>query len=89
MFSTCSSHIGYRPAMPDTHLRPATPDEIADALSFALRYQGRKRVNHADDMMARITADRLVQHLTASGFVLMKGQAATAPTTANMPPAVD
>jgi hypothetical protein len=58
MFSTCSSHIGYRPAMPDTHLRPATPDEIADALSFALRYQGRKRVNHADDMMARITAKR-------------------------------
>jgi hypothetical protein len=31
--------------MPDTpHLRPATADEIADALSFALRYQGRKRV---------------------------------------------
>jgi hypothetical protein len=46
-------------------------------------------VNHADDMMARITADRLVQHLTASGFVVMKGQAAAAPTTANMPPAVD
>lgn len=80
----------YPPAMPDApHLRPATPDEIADALSFALRYQGRKRVNHADDMMARITADRLVQHLTASGFVLMKGQTATAPTTANMPPAVE
>jgi hypothetical protein len=49
----------YRPDMPDTpHLRPATPDEIADALSFALRYQGRKRVHHADDMMARITAKR-------------------------------
>jgi hypothetical protein len=46
--------------MSDAQLRPATPDEIADALSFALRYQGRKRVNHADDMMARITADRLV-----------------------------
>jgi hypothetical protein len=66
--------------MPDApNLRPATPDEIA--LSFALRYQGRKRVNHADDMMARITADRLVKHLTASGFVLMKRPAATAPTT--------
>ena len=47
--------------MPDApHLHPATPDEIADALSFALRYQGRKRVNHADDMMARITPERLV-----------------------------
>ena len=59
---------GYRPVMPDTpHLRPATADEIADALSFALRYQGRKRVHHADDMMARITAERLVRHLEASG----------------------
>jgi hypothetical protein len=78
----------YRPAMPDTpHLRPATPDEIADALSFALRYQGRKRVYHADDQMARITAERLIQHLTASGFVVMKGQPAQAPTTAHMPPA--
>jgi hypothetical protein len=76
--------------MPDTpHLRPATPDEIADALSFALRYQGRKRVHHADDMMARITAERIVQHLEASGFVVMKGQPAAAPTTANMPPAVE
>jgi hypothetical protein len=72
--------------MPDTsHLRPATAAEIADALSFALRYQGRKRVNHADDMMARITADRLVQHLTESGFVLMKGTAAAAPSTLAMP----
>jgi hypothetical protein len=30
------------------------PDEIADLLSFALRCQGRKRANHADDVMARI-----------------------------------
>ncbi len=53
-------------------LRPATPDEIAAALSFALRYQGRKRVHDADDAMGRITADRLVRHLEASGFVVMK-----------------
>jgi hypothetical protein len=62
-------------------LRPATSDEIADALSFALRYRGRKRVSHADDMMARITADRLVQHLKESGFVLMKSGPAPPPTT--------
>jgi hypothetical protein len=73
--------------MPDTpHLRPATADEIADTLSFALRYQGRKRVHHADDMMARITAERLIQHLTASGFVVMKGPPRAAPTTGAMPP---
>ncbi len=65
-------------------MRPATPDEIADALAFALRYEGRKRVRQADDMMARITADRLVRHLEASGFVLMKAdptRAPSAPTT--------
>jgi hypothetical protein len=51
-----------------------------------MRYEGRKWVNHADDMMARITADRLVRHATASGFVLMKRPSATAPTTGGMPP---
>lgn len=70
--------------MPDT-LRPASPDEIADALAFALRYEGRKRVYHADDFMARITADRLVKHLARSGFVLMKAPAAPAPSTSHMP----
>ncbi len=72
--------------MPDTpHLRPATPDEIAETLSFALRYEGRQRVHHADDMMARITADRLVRHLEHSGFVVMKAPPAPAPTTSHMP----
>ncbi len=76
---------GYLSGMSDTaNLRPASPDEIAEALSFALRYEGRKRVNHADTMMARITADRLVRHLERSGFVLMKGPPGAAPTTSVM-----
>jgi hypothetical protein len=65
------------------HLRPATAAEIADSLSFALRYDGRRRVHHADDAMARITADRLVAHLERSGFVLMKRPDAAAPTTSH------
>ena len=69
-------------------LYPATPDEIAHALSFALRYNGRKRVNDADGAMGRITAERLVQHLAASGFVVMKRPAAPAPMTSGMPPSV-
>ena len=32
-------------------------DEIANALSYMLRYQGRKRVHHADDAMAQILTD--------------------------------
>ncbi len=62
-------------------LRPASPEEIEQSLSFALRFDGRRRVHHADDAMARITAERLVLHLQKSGFVLMKRPDATAPST--------
>ncbi len=60
--------------------RPATEDELIESLSFALRYEGRKRVHHADDMMARITAERLVRHLRGSGFVLLKDRPARPPS---------
>ena len=62
-------------------LRPASAQEIQESLSFALRFVGRKRVHHADDAMARITAERLVQHLEMSGFVLMKKPNRAAPST--------
>ena len=75
MFESARYHKG----MTETpSLHPATAEEIAAALSFALRYDGRKRVHHADDAMARITADRLVRHLERSGFVLMKRPSAAA-----------
>jgi hypothetical protein len=64
----------------DGKLRPATTEEIADSIAFALRYEGRKRVTHADEMMARITADRLVRHLRRSGFVVLRQPDAPAPT---------
>ena len=48
----------------------------ADALLLSvLRYEVARQVPYAGDMMARITADQLTQHLTASGFVVMKGGA--------------
>ena len=53
-------------------LQPATPDELAESLAFALCYDGRKRVHHADSIIARIAAERLVRHLTRSGYVVMK-----------------
>ena len=72
--------------MPEnSNLRPASAEEIANALSIALRYDGRKRVHHADDAMARITADRLVRHLERSGFVLMKRPEDAAPATGAAP----
>jgi hypothetical protein len=42
-------------------------------------HQFRKRANHAGDV-ARITAERLVRHLQASRFVLMKAPPRAAPT---------
>ena len=60
--------------MPDAAdtLTPATPDDLASALAFALRFEGRKRVHNADEIMAEIVARRLVAHLERAGFVLMK-----------------
>ena len=61
-------------------LREASVEEIVESLTFALRYEGRKRVFHADEAMARITADRLVRHLAESGFVLMRRPRGEAPS---------
>ena len=66
-------------------LRLAEPEDVAATLAFALRYQGRKRVADADEMMARITAERLVRHLKDAGYVVMKGPPGRAPTTSHMP----
>jgi len=61
-------------------LTPADLDDVQQSLAFALRFQGRKRVHTADDAMARITAERLVEHLRQSGYVIMKWPAGAWPT---------
>ena len=62
-------------------LRAATAQEIEERLSFGLLYDGRKRVHHADSILARIAAERLVRHLERSGSVLMRRREAAAPST--------
>jgi hypothetical protein len=62
----------YPARMPDDKLTPATAEDVADALAFALRFQGRKRVHDADELMSSMVAKRLVEHLERCGFVLMK-----------------
>ena len=57
--------------MPDD-LRPATPDDLADALAFALRFDGRKRKRDSGEIMAAIVARRLVEHLERAGYVVMR-----------------
>ena len=65
MFLFCSSRQPTLERVADTvpKLTPADPRELADALAFALRFQGRKRVHNADEIMAEIVARRLVEHL--------------------------
>jgi hypothetical protein len=53
-------------------LTPATSEDLANALAFALLYRGRKRFHGAGEIMAEIVAERLVEHLERSGFVVMK-----------------
>jgi hypothetical protein len=53
-------------------LRRADSAEVADALAYALLYDGNRRVHHADGAMTRITADYLIRHLAQAGFVLMQ-----------------
>ena len=59
--------------MPDDNkLTPADPRDLADAIAFALKFSGRKRVHDADAFMAKIAADRIVRHLEQSRYVVMK-----------------
>jgi len=65
----------------DDDLRPASAREIADALMHSLRYDGRRRVRDADEIMARLLAERLVEHLLRCGFRLMRTSGASLPDT--------
>jgi hypothetical protein len=46
----------------DEKLTPADPADLADAIAFALRYSGRKRVHQADEYMAAIAAREVHRH---------------------------
>jgi len=70
---SCSHRrVALRCTMPDERLTPASPEDLADTLAFALRFKGRKRIHNADEIMAEIVAKRLVRHLERSGFVILK-----------------
>jgi hypothetical protein len=68
--------------------RPADSVELIDTLAYALRYDGKRRVHHADEVMACITAEYLIRHLEQAGFVLMREAPGAAPTTAIMPSSI-
>ncbi|AWV20180.1 hypothetical protein RADP37_03883 (plasmid) [Roseomonas mucosa] len=54
-------------------LSPAQPEEVTEALAYALRYDERGRPRpHSGEMIAGLAARHLTQHLQRAGFVLMK-----------------
>jgi hypothetical protein len=60
--------------MPDepAPLRPADPEDVRQALAFALTFDGRRSFRTSGEMMAKITAEHLLRHLEQCGFVVMK-----------------
>jgi hypothetical protein len=59
--------------MPDSEkLTPADPRDLADAIALALRYRDGKRVHQAEEYMAQIAAERIVEYLDRARFVVMK-----------------
>jgi hypothetical protein len=57
---------------PADKLTPANLQDLAEALALALRFEGRRRVHNADEIMSDIVARRLVERLERSGFVIMR-----------------
>ena len=55
-----------------TDLAVASPEEIAEALPYALRYDERGKPRRGGwDFAASLAAERLTEHLRRSGFVIM------------------
>ena len=50
----------------------ADPHDLAEPIAFALRYRGTKWVYQADEYMATIAAERIVEQLSGAGFVVLK-----------------
>ena len=66
-----------KPASAGADLTVATADEIAEALSYALRYDERGKPRRGGgDLTAGIAAERLTAHLRRSGFIIMKARPA-------------
>ncbi len=71
--------------MTDRQMRPATRDEVVQALAYGLRFEGRRRAHHADELMARIAAEKLADYLSRSNLIVMNGPVASAHSISTHP----
>jgi hypothetical protein len=71
MFFLCSHHRTIDRRMADD-LTPARREDLIAALAFALTRDGRTRERNAPELMAGIVAERLIERLEKSGFVIMQ-----------------
>ena len=62
---------------PTPKLLSVTSDELEQAVSHALRFDGRKHFKLAGEIMGKITAAHLVRCLTQGGFVGVEETAAS------------
>ena len=53
-------------------LTDADPEDFKFMLAHTLRFDGRKRVHTSDELMARVTADRIFEQLRLAGYVIKK-----------------
>jgi hypothetical protein len=69
----------------DPKLTPADPSDIAQSISHALLFSGRKRIHESDRLTASIAADRILKHLENCGYVLLKKPPLTGSAPLNPP----
>ncbi len=49
---------------------PVSRDDLVQTIAHGLRFEGRKRIHHADDFMAHAAAEKLVDHLLRCGYIV-------------------
>ena len=66
-----------RPDLGRANLTAASPEEIAEVLSYALRYDERGKPRRGGgEFAAGIAAERLAEHLRRAGYIVMKARGA-------------
>ena len=71
-----------KPEPDHANLTTATAEEIAEALSYALRYDERGKARRGGgDLAASIAAERLTDHLRRAGFIVMRARPARSHST--------